>query len=375
MPLISPLFAEAARKIQKTANSQFAQTQIGKMVNEVGRLSRASRQTSERIQSALRRYASTARPEEVIQSMMGSDFGQVVRTVAHYARGGSTQERMVFDFLRQLGPAGKMIEALIMPGKTAVLSRELQAAANLIRAFGGEVLPGRDWGTVEDVQRGLKAAQRRLEEYGFQLSTTQGPPRRYPEPEPGRKTIDVPMGLGRKTGRVAADHPMLTGEMVRCPNSTNVYEFGYDHESATLYVRFQASHGKNEVGGAGSLYAYSGVTPEEFLFFYSTRNGGGGSGGDGTPGTWVWDHLRIRGTVSGHQKDYSLVGVMNNYVPRKATVRPTYETTGKRGQLLKRPRKTGVEEWYVQRTVKTHQGRFVQSVLPTVRVLPPRTGG
>jgi hypothetical protein len=51
---------------------------------------------------------------------------------------------------------------------------------------------------------------------------------------------------------------------------------------------------------------------------YALRNKGGGDG----PGSWVWDALRIRGTVSGHQKDYELVGIMGNYVPRKATVRP-----------------------------------------------------
>ncbi len=305
---------------------------------------------------------------------MGADFGGLVRGIQRYSGRNVASRQVVNQFLTSLGPAGRLIQTLIAPSGSSNLTRELQSAMNLIRAFGGEVLPGagREWTDLRDVDRAMQAALKRLQEYGFSVVGSEGPPRRMVQPEEGRGTVDVSLGWrpkGREEyRRVSADHPMVTGEMVRAPNSTNVYEFGYDMESAYLYVRFQATHEAGAQGGAGPLYRYSGVTPEEFLALYRVRGQGGGNG----PGAWVWDALRIRGTVSGHQKDYELVGITGGYVPRKATARPVYKTTGKRGQKLKRPRKVGIEEWYEQRTVKTHEGRFARSVLPTTRVASVR---
>jgi hypothetical protein len=250
------------------------------------------------------------------------------------------------------------------------MAGELKIAMNLIRAFGGEVLPGKgkEWATIADVERGLAAAIKTLEKYGFAVSGSSGPPKRAPAETLGdRKTVDVEMGYRKGTSRVRADHPMITGEMVRATGSTNVYEFGYDLPNGILYVRFQTPHEKNAKGSAGSLYQYSGVTPEEFLGLYRVKDMGNGSG----PGAWVWDVLRVRGSLHGHNKDYKLVGIMNNYVPRKATVRTVYETHGKRGQRLKNPRKIGEQVWYKQREVKTHEGRWVRSVKPTTRVSRP----
>ncbi len=130
--------------------------------------------------------------------------------------------------------------------------------------------------------------------------------------------------------------------MVPTPGSDNVYEFGYDAEHAYLYVRFKkglAPHEQARPNAPGSLYRYAGVTPDEFLSLYKTRNGG--------TGEWVWDHLRIRGTVSGHQKDYELVGIMDTYVPRKATV--------------KRNEKGVLEEWFIPRTVRSETGKLLKS--------------
>ena len=42
-------------------------------------------------------------------------------------------------------------------------------------------------------------------------------------------------------------------------------------------------------------------------------------------GIFVWDEIRIRGTVSGHKFDYRLEAVRNGYVPRKATMTPAGE--------------------------------------------------
>ena len=362
----SPLFQEANRQIQAAARRQFARSDVGRLISDVQRSVQRSSQPQEQVRSVLRRYAQAARPENAIKQLMGAEFGGLVRELQRYSKASHVGQKLIGEFLGSLGPAGNLIKNLIQPGAKAGLTGELNAAMNLIRAFGGEVLPGRgkEWTNLGDVERGLAAALQRLQEYGFAVVSSRGPPRKAPQPEGDRKTIDVEMGYRRGTQRVPADHPLVTGEMVQCPGSTNVYEFGYDNEAGYLYVRFQSKHDKGQRGGAGSLYRYSGVTPQEFMGLYALRNKGGGDG----PGCWVWDALRIRGTVSGHQKDYELVGIMGNYVPRKATVRPIYETLGKRGQTLKHPRKIGMEEWYEQRHVKTHEGRWARSVLPTTRV-------
>jgi hypothetical protein len=363
----SPLFQEASRKIQATARKQLASTSIGKLVSEVQSATRGSSRLQQKIRQAFTRFGRSARPDNAIKQLMGAEFGVLVREIQRYSKGGSASQRLVTEFLGSLGPSGHLITGLINPAKKDVLSGELKAAMELIRAFGGEVLPGsgKQWSSLGDVEREMHAALRRLQELGFDVVGSQGPPRRAPEPECDRKTLDVDMGYRRGTSRVSADHPMVTGEMVQCSSSTNVYEFGYDIEAGYLYVRFQQPHAKDSRGGAGSLYRYSGVTPEEFLSLYRVRNDGGGNG----PGAWVWDELRVRGTASGHQKDYELVGIMGGYVPRKATVKRTAEITGKRGKPLKRK---GLEEWYIQRSVKTHEGRWARSVLPTTRVVSAR---
>jgi hypothetical protein len=79
-------------------------------------------------------------------------------------------------------------------------------------------------------------------------------------------------------------------------------------------------------------------------------------------GTFIWDNIRIRGTISGHHFDYQLVGVQASYVPRKATLTP-------RG------------EEYVSRSVFSDRGRQLKSALPQRLVRPlvspgrlPRSG-
>jgi hypothetical protein len=139
--------------------------------------------------------------------------------------------------------------------------------------------------------------------------------------------------------------------MVSTPNSTNVHSFGYDFESAYLYVRFLDTNGDGLRAGPGPLYRYAGVMPKEFLSLYAVRNGGGGSMGSSTPGTWLWTHIRIRGTLSGHKKDYELVGVVRNYVPRKATIVPDGEA-------------------FIRRTVRSLEGKTLRSALPAMVVRP-----
>jgi hypothetical protein len=376
----SPLFQEAGRQIQMAARAQFRKTDMGRLLSEVER-ARHTPDVARTVRNALQRFRAGTRPDAVLKQLGGNEFGGMVRTLQRYAQGSNASSKAVTEFLGSLGPAGKLIQSLISPAKAATLQGELQAAMELIRAFGGEVMSGKgpQWGSssLKDVERGMQAAMKRLQEYGFEVVGSQGPPRRMP-PEEG---VDVEMGWRsnnekRSFSHISADDPMLTGEMVPTPASKEVYEFGYDIESHYLYVRFRThSRDRDAQGGPGPLYRYSSVSPEEFQALYRTRNTGSAYGASAYgPGDWIWDVLRIRGTESGHRKDYELVGIMGGYVPRKATVMPRYQTVGKRGKPLKTPKRDGVEEWYVSRTVKTHEGRWVRSVLPTAKVLPVRGG-
>lgn len=148
--------------------------------------------------------------------------------------------------------------------------------------------------------------------------------------------------------------------MVETPQSSNVFSFGFDNQSHSLFVRFKdapkdtgksaggfkitAVHGASGAGRPhqpGALYLYHNVPARLFLTFLDASSKGG----------WVWDKLRIRGTVSGHRFDYALVGVQGGYVPRKATLTPQGEA-------------------YIPRTIFTDKGNSLSSSLPEQLVRP-----
>ncbi len=163
-----------------------------------------------------------------------------------------------------------------------------------------------------------------------------------------RKSVTLPFPGGRRR-RFPVDHPIVTGQMVRTPQSSNVYSYGYDIENALLYVRFKAPGKKNASGSRpdrpGPLYQYRNVPPEVFLKLHEAAS----------KGAAVWDLLRIRGTLSGHQYDYALVGITGNYVPRRATLTPQGEA-------------------FLRRQVQTLGGQWLESGLPDqlVRAFPTR---
>lgn len=140
------------------------------------------------------------------------------------------------------------------------------------------------------------------------------------------------------------------GEEILTPQSSNVFSFSYirlpGQATGTLYVTFKqnslnpgslsSGHRRQGrglsrrqlLGKAGStvsgktnergpLYAYLRVPPGVFTSMK----------GAVSKGKFVWDRLRIRGTVYGHQYNYVLVqgsvtiqpGVSGVYIPRKAT--------------------------------------------------------
>lgn len=135
-----------------------------------------------------------------------------------------------------------------------------------------------------------------------------------------------------------------------CPTSSNVYSFQQHQvpgaKTATLYVTFRAAvfkggsfesgtvthkgrtsgrqlkgtGGVHATGWArpfspGARYAYYNTPPDLFQKMKDSYS----------RGKFVWDKLRVRGTIHGHQYAYSLVsaqvlpGAGGAYVPRRAT--------------------------------------------------------
>lgn len=148
------------------------------------------------------------------------------------------------------------------------------------------------------------------------------------------------------------EQPFFSDEFL-APTSSNVYSFQYFRRprdrTGILYVTFKAHslqatgmvggparfrggrkqlygipgqvHGHSRTNEPGPTYAYFSVSPSLFTRMKQAHS----------KGKFVWDELRVRGTIWGHKYRYSLVvgQLVNNvpgmsgsqYVPRKATQR------------------------------------------------------
>ncbi len=374
----NPLFRRASKRVQREARAQWKKTTAAKSVAQVRSALSAGKQGAAggAIGKAINQWSKAGWTDLVRSSLSSSDFGSMVREVERYARMSGSTGRLVSEFLGSMGPIGSLIRSVISSrgsGRKSGVGGDIQAAIDFLDAVAPESLSGRgrkrstlhkpaSRRTASEVAAQIDAAKQFLETQGFEVKPQEGklvggepiPPGAVmpgdPTPEsqatyPGgvpkttgrgtpRKVVDVDIqGTGR---RFPVNHPIVTKRMVLTPQSSNVFSYSYDVDTWTLYVRFQ-SH--MVVGVPGSLYGYSSVPPDVFLKMYAAPS----------KGTFIWDNIRIRGTVSGHRYDYQLVGIRNNYVPRKATM-------------------TAEGERYVQRTVK------VKSVSTgKIRVL--RSGG
>lgn len=280
---------------------------------------------------------------KIQQAFKTSDLGRFVESIHRYAKDDS---RSVKQFLESLGSMGKLVSIII--GQTPNQSKptgksvptDLRVALDFIGAFADQpavlealqkILEGK--GAKVEWQPGASPAERRAarkesREHNKSVRGLNKLAEREQRAEDAierrlerRSTVDLEMhsgfnGLGRKTRRFQKDHPIVTGDMVETPQSSNVHSFGYDIDAHTLYIRFKdRSKEKPRPQAPGPIYAYYNCPPELFLKMYRAPS----------KGKFIWDRLRVRGTVSGHQVDYSLVGVQNKYVPRKATYTPLGE--------------------------------------------------
>ena len=247
-------------------------------------------------------------------------------------------------FLAAMGPGGSLIRSLIEPNQPGPkVQRQLRQAAAMIKAFGGEVLPGTN-ATVADITSGIEASISNLQRRGYEVARPGQPVHPRVHPSVAQRESQTVRINGIDYPR---NHPVLSGRFVRVPNSSNVYEFGYDIDNHYLYVRYQEPHEHGTKAGPGPLYRYTAVQPYQFITLYNA----------GSKGIWVWDNLRIRGTISGHQHGWELVGVMEGQmVPRRATVKAIMGQT-----RTGRPKKLGMQEWFVLRQVQTPDARLLRS--------------
>jgi len=350
----SNLFDLAASTVRRAAVEQFRRSTYGQLVNEVGNASKLPQRVQpEAFGRLVDKYQHRVRPEQLAREVTGLDFGKFVRQVERYAKGGGAEQAIVGQLLKQWGPAGQLIKSLIGSGALGKgsLQRELDAATKLLESFGHLVIPPKGSPTVGQMRQGAEGLIDYLETQGYEVKKRipQAPAEEEELPEGGkvlpfgispktasgqpRQVVDLPGDDG--TVRVRVDDPLVTGEFISV-DSSNVHSIAYDVENALLYVRYLAPAGPDEERTQpGSLYQYRNISPLQFQQFQRASS----------KGRWVWDNLRIRGTVSGHRTSWALVGIMNGYVPRQATYMG------------------GGQEWYIRRKLYMGKGRWAQSQL------------
>ena len=308
-------------------------------------------------QSTTRTRTTTATPRRPGMSSTNASQSDVLRaaTAAARAAGKARQpaERSsgsgpdVLDAIAsKAGPLGEVVKAMLRPsGKpAATIQKELEAAAKLLRQFGYAVeSPG---GGGQPGQSRQKTGQSGHSGRSGTVNPSSAAPADEFFEEAGPE-----FGQYRVGGRLynfQPNDPIVTGEMIPV-TSSNVHSIGYiwNHKSpmkGTLKVRFLGTNRNQKPqtrGGKGPIYHYFGVHPAIFMSFREAAS----------KGKFVWDRLRVRGTVSGHQFPYSLAKLQSDgYVPRQATSR----NEGNSGDY---------REGFVPRTVRGTNGQTYSSVL------------
>jgi hypothetical protein len=316
--------SSAARRAWNSTNSAKAIKQIESALSHGNSLATGA---STAIQYALRTWQKHANwTESSISRLAQSDFGGVLREVQRYTRQGGAAGKVIAEMLGTLGPLGKLIHLVAGTPRNSgrsELNRDIQSALQFLDAVepGALSTPGRrsarsSMPATGSIAAQIEAAKEFLETQGYEVTAPAELAREAQRPlYPGGVSRETARGTDRKVVDLDVDgvkrrfpvtHPIVTGDYVQC-QSSNVHSFAYQYDKSRLMVRY---HPSAETGrGKGTLYAYENVPARKFLAMLDSPS----------KGAWLWDNVRIRGTVSGHQHDYTLVAVAGGYVPRKAT--------------------------------------------------------
>ena len=365
-----------AEKVRRQIVDQLRRTPAGRLASDIDRVARtrsATKTTADRLRRQFEQITSGSSREAASRTAVARQLADIERYAASSPGGAWGWLGKVF------GPIADAVKSLLRPSGKQQTRQEMASAAELLNALGAstEGASGRRV-RVESEDKAAKAdAERILQALGFDIQQSATVPEAAPVPqnrvppqrfEPVEKP-DQTSGMVRKmlNGMFVyfrPDDPIITGEMIRV-QSSNVYSIGFDWndkhpENGTLKVAFlDHKKGSKARTGKGPTYFYYDVHPRVFLNFQTAAS----------KGKFVWDRLRIRGTVSGHQYRYGLGAISKSgNVPRQAT-------------------RIGDEEHFLGRIVRGQNGqeyrsqladRFVRKLTPKQQALPksafPNTG-
>jgi len=340
--MTSPLFQAAWRTLQQSFRERATIRELGQ-------------------QLSARRGGSTGMMRQV-RSLMHETSG-----LSQQARSGRVsdfvRENIISEVLRQLGPVGELVGAMLRPqgeSLTDRISDEMRGAMSLISWLdqAHTPVPARpNWLPRRQLQPATRSGSGGNGSRPPASPAAPSAPQPPPNQTPGRVNLQV---FGRRYS-VDDDDPIVTGAMIPVVSS-NVhsigYEWNYDNPAkGTLKVRFlEGKAKKSGTRAAGPLYDYFGVHPEVFMAFQQVAS----------KGTFVWDRLRIRGTVTGHRFHYELEDLgSTNYVPRKATRLGPNEHFLKRqftDRMTGRTHTSQLEDEFVQRLGNNRHGP--QGIVP-----------
>lgn len=175
-------------------------------------------------------------------------------------------------------------------------------------------------------------------------------------------------GSGGPAGDPGQPEPGRTGiQMFRVTNSSNVHSYGYDITTATLYVRYLSANldgskvkfKRNDAGGLqhvsvgkgafrgrsskpGPMYAYFGVPNRVFRAMQGAIS----------KGKFVWDALRVRGSIWRHQYAYKLVAAGVAHIGK--------DSAGRADSIMYVPRRAS-RKGFVRRELGVASGQTIQS--------------
>lgn len=284
--MASNLFNIASEIFAKQLANSFGVKELGRLANRAETLARRGLlkgDEAKQLSRRLVRISGAGIARDVLAALEKSGLGNL--------EGRSTAERKsLMGRLTTTGAVGKLFGKLLSPdritGAAVGIEDEINAAANLLIARGyGDVTPN------EIVKR--KSPMRGVEP--------------NPESERGKSLWKIQDGPG-----------IWTGEMIDV-KSSNVHSIGFRADprsgdpprSGTLLIRFLGKDAGGKRSGPGALYEYHEVPADLFRKFKWAAS----------KGKFVWDNVRVRGTVSGHKFAYDLAGISQGYVPRQAGLR------------------------------------------------------
>lgn len=306
-------------RLQREAVKAFRATKAGKLLLNTKRQVESGKATVKYLQSQGRRLSAATGLSTARELMSAMGMSEEYDLIERYAG----KENVLKRLGKWLGAPGKLISSILTGGKRRGPSikqeAEFEVAINLLEAAGytvskpgGKGLPG--WKALSGQSAAIlqQALDYEAGKTSEQNKVASDWIRRLNNPEPVTLQLQPAMQF---TGGAP--------EMISV-NSSNVHSIGFAPETdytGTLFVRYLADLGEGKRGGPGSLYEYYNVPITLFNRFRIASSKGG----------FVWDELRIRGTVSGHQFNYDLAGITGNYVPRRAQLK---YVRGPRGGLV-----------------------------------------